>query len=407
MVCAGITFASDRITIVYNAADGTRGASWSDPYLLVDIYDTAIANGWDVEKSEDNYTIRELLTVTGTATYFFINNENVQFINNTGAASYIYFYANVRIYRSKLKGEATPVARRLLLGLVPNIGLTCEFQDVVCDTWYQIYNFNQVIFRNVQFYAVANSYLSNLGVLVDIDNYISKHSTYGFILQENPASATRIKAENCTYGNMAGYGSYKIYNYEARNNTTDVRIYINGSNRLCEYVDSYLDIDKIAFLGAGFAGNNRSGQVLLYSTFRLISNINNVDYVLRDNYGDIVSSGSFVSEYEEEVIFWSFEGSSDAVGAVTSELKDAYEPFNLTITKAGYQDFVVSGIEIRKETGTNVVTGDQIIISGVLREPEYVEVPVPSEASGSMVILNSEESGNDFVVISNGVALYI
>ena len=42
MVCAGITYDSgvnNRITVTYNEADGTKGASYSNPYTFQDIYD--------------------------------------------------------------------------------------------------------------------------------------------------------------------------------------------------------------------------------------------------------------------------------------------------------------------------------------------------------------------------------
>lgn len=112
MVCAGITHdaVNKKITIQYNASDGTKGASFTDPYRLDDIYDTAVAGGWDSSFKKENAA--------------FILDCSIYIL---GSTTYAYFYNQILIWTS-----ATPVYLIYVDGAYFNVGSDGTVDRVGC-----------------------------------------------------------------------------------------------------------------------------------------------------------------------------------------------------------------------------------------------------------------------------------
>lgn len=82
MVINGLTYNSTTkgLTLAYTSSDQTRGGTASNPYVVQDIYDTCIANGWDVlDKKGSTYIFNEVALYVSGNTYFDISNSTLIF----------------------------------------------------------------------------------------------------------------------------------------------------------------------------------------------------------------------------------------------------------------------------------------------------------------------------------------
>ncbi|HZK01041.1 MAG TPA: hypothetical protein VFC79_13570, partial [Tissierellaceae bacterium] len=97
MVINGLTYdsANKRLILAYKADDQTRGGTALNPYVVQDVYDTCIANGWaGLDKLGNNYIFNEVGLYVSGNTYFDISNAFMLFHNTLNTA---YFETSLTI----------------------------------------------------------------------------------------------------------------------------------------------------------------------------------------------------------------------------------------------------------------------------------------------------------------------
>jgi len=351
MVCAGITLAGSRITIQYNASDGTRGASFSNPYRMVDVVDTI---GAGCTQSAYLFYIPYSIWVSGAATYFKTINE-VIYINTTTNSDAFYINVGANYIASAYysagsawqQGGGTTIVFMyrcdvMLRGTVDRIKLVnCGYILLESGTYTNFWaeHFITLIFANS---TVNYMYLTNYGE--------NTHMTF----HGSGNSLSNIWVNNIRFN--AYVYSTTLQNMIFNNPTYDV--YINpyyGHTPTIAIRNCRIDYTKYTINTAGTGTNT----IYYQNTFK----INIVDgdggtATLYDSSLNVVATQVLSGEWERITNY--VKHVVQTAGALLLDEQTVYQPFTLKVSKDGYQELEISGITVTGEFPTQI-RGDMVL----------------------------------------------
>ncbi len=403
-VCAGITYNSTTniITILYNVADGTKGASFSNPYLVQDIVDTANANGWGCcyNISTGLYFGHTYITArveaTGASTFIQIKKESLTVYDPTKTTSYGIFSikCNALFDQCSLAftlNQGSTGQRAEFSSSSSNISITLiRFQILSA---YSFTCAGNVSLAEGMLINIANAYWNISGSFSpSLSNVVNSSSGYGFILQGGLTLGIGLLAKDCTRGVLLGYGDFTLKNLIIQNCTYDVLLFPNQVGKVEYLIDSTIDLNKI---GLGTATGNKDVTVYLQSTFNsIIENSTGGTLIIKDKdnnvvYTEIMSSNSMT----ETVITYATLSYiiTDGVGVYA---QTEHVPFLIEIIKSGYDTLIISNI--------NITAGQPTTIRGEM-------VPTsPEPPSISSLEITHPDMSNNYgfigVIVSGGTS---
>lgn len=358
MVCAGITYdaVNNRIYVRYNAADGTRGASFTDPYTLTDIYDTDVSNGWGkmTNPVPRTYYCISKIYIENADTYFQINSERLLF-DATGLTYRlgIWTYSNSNFKCISNLYEMSYIS--VVYGSPQRIDLFLNggyayIENTVLSYLWSIINYTYTYMHNVIVYcAVAN--LPGHNGNLEADNVTllksSLQSRGDFISNNN------IQIIDTGYGLYVYSGAtWTLYNLKIINCTYDISVYINNYGNDNVLVDSNVDLTN-----RYVSGGTGSKNLLNKSNFYIdITDGDGGVATLYDKDNNVVATQTLSGVWNVLVTFEKLECEM-LDGVVTKNTLTSYEPFTLKVTKPGYQDLEIPGIEVRRGEKTDVYAG--------------------------------------------------
>jgi hypothetical protein len=381
MNCAGITYnaGTKRVTVTYNAADLTRGASFANPYCFDDIYDTDVANGWGifVRIGTTLYIAYCSIYIEGATTYF--QNENFTLFYAPNAQETILFYArtaNVYLiqtgsYVSFIINNVTGT-RRFYFG-----GNTDLYLESVTISGFSFAYFYKSKYENIQL-KNGNNHMY-VDSVIDGITFIN-HG--GYAVRGQPASATNIRLINTVTG-FDIFSSATFNNVYFSPDVTYHFYYRTGINGNLILIDSNGDLTKYNIIGTA---DTTGLSVILKSTFSgTIENGTGGTLTIKDKDGVTVYTEVLASD---DMTFQTIEYQRRTItasgGAITSNVYTISEPFTVVVTKTGYQDLTISDIEV---TG-----GVQTIIYGKL---EYLELEYPELLISAVTITDCTKIGTN------------
>lgn len=356
MVCAGITYDSvnNRLYVKYNAADGTRGASFTDPYTLTDIYDTDVANGWGkmTNPIPRTYYCKSKIYIENEDTYFQINSERLLF-DATGL-SYrlgIWTYSNSNfkcisnLYEMSYISVVYGSSQRIDLLL---FGGDAHFENTVLSYLWSIINYTYTYMHNVIVYYCVVANLPGYNGNLEADNITliksALQSRSDFISNNN------IQIIDTGYGLYVYSGAtWTLYNLKVLDCSIDITVYINNYGNDNVLVDSNVDLTKRNVSGG-------TGSKNLFNKSNFCIDITDGDggvATLYDKDNNVVATQTLSGVWNVLVTFEKLECEM-LDGVVTKNTLTSYEPFTLRVTKPGYQDLEIPGIEVRRGEKTDV-----------------------------------------------------
>lgn len=378
-VCAGITYTGTYIYVNYNAADGTKGASYDDPFTLADVYDTAVDGGWDsgvIEKIDftggNLYYIHRQLVVRRVApsfTYFQFEND---IMISDGVPSGTVMSCTDSFVKGKIGNIFSQIISRENKPLTINNDNYGEF-----DLENFVLNIRGIItlrgrltanwegediikMKNVYMAGSANPNLFNEGLSFR-DVTISKQG-YGLLPFTNFKSNIRTKIFNCGSGILVGYVmSITLSNLFMDGNTSDLALIPRYLGTEGNFIDCLINTNKITRSYVGY-NEDCSSIAKLLSTFNInIADGDGATATLYNNLGEIVESTVLSGEWSFTALYFTayieYEG-----GEQKEWTKTTYEPFTLKVVKEGYQTLEIPDITI--------TPGEQTDIFGKMEETQ-------------------------------------
>jgi len=383
MICAGITKAGDNVTVEYVAGDAGHGNGWGDPYRYLDIFDTAISNGWlpvpSVQIGTDfrHYFFPWRITIQGADTYFLWQEEGVMIETAETYAFYVEganFRANISAYKKPHNIITTSNQKSILFD--NSVSGLSEIEDTGFSGLLYFRAAGDVTLTRCYSIGCSYPYLSN-NVGVSLDDLIISRGVYGLTPVNNFVSANRIKIQNCDYGIFAGRGSFDMSNLRIVNCIFDILLRPNAAGVVVNLTDSQIDVSSMT--KNTYAGNN-DVTLNLKSTFKI--NITNGDggtATLYDQFGNVVATQTLSGEWEVagKVLYYKrYYEVTDGVESA-DEITE-YFPFSLVVTKAGKQTLTVPGINIEAGEITHVRAGmidvleyTEALIEGTIDEENF------------------------------------
>lgn len=357
MVCAGITYnaTSNRIEVVYNASDGTRGASWTDPYTLQDVYDTDVANGWGFwTNTLDHYSvITAYLYIAGTATFFKIENQSLQFSETTQYCLYTN-KAKIKIISSFIYGGK----RDLMLW-------TNTAEEALVEDCLLTY-INYVIFRPA---TVRKTKLTRLTTRPNIYSgsvlyYVDFSIIGGYGLTPiGPFENTKIRFLDCTTELYFRQADSDITLRELEIlNFSSIKVGFDTSSHNVYLIDCEIDETKEFEIMTSWLGYK---DFQFKTTFKAtVKDATGGKLTIYDKNGDEAYTETLASDsMTEQEITYGIRHTENLSGTGRKQAYTAYQPFSLKVTKEGFQELEIPDI--------SVIAGQPTIIRGEL-------VPVPA-----------------------------
>lgn len=363
MVCAGITYDNvlHRIKVIYTAADGTKGESFSNPYTFEDIYDTDVANGWGlVEKYSGMYIIQEVGIYLYSPSYFRDMDLFIKHENNLEPYIWRNNSANVQLYRVVWDTDKNYTPR--WMGTFSDV--VDEYADCVIKGVYysggnhsvftrcSFYNINYVyLYENTLFYdcAIFNPYTLWIWGSGEVENTSIINSTSGGVWIDahswnGEATVRNVKLLDCGYDIL-----YRLSRYNPKLTLIDCEVDLSNESKT---------------RSAGYAG---SAEATVKTTFKTnIINSNGGKLEIFDQFGNLVYEEILTSdEMTDTEITYDNQYYENSETEITVDERTTYEPFTLKVTKPGYQDLEISGITVTPGVPTKIL--------GEMVEPIYVD----------------------------------
>ena len=395
MVCAGITYnaGTKRVTITYNVADLTKGASFSNHYNFDDLYDTDVANGWGVfvKTGTKLYIAYCSIYIAGAATYFQDGNYILYYVDNGQEVNLFYALStNIRLIPEGatlayiISTIVSTPYRRLYVG-----NGNCTLEGVSIEG-FAFADYYAGSYKNLQIRGGNNNIRAN--VIIDGITFILHN---GYTVYGIPASCINMRflslARTSRAFDLISSGTFTFSNTYFSPDTA-VQFYMRmGIVYELILIDSNADLaTKYQIIGVA---STTGAVVTLKTTFSgTIENGAGGTLTIRDKngvtvYTEILTSDNMISqviEYQRRTI--TANGS-----AITSNIYALSEPFSLVISKSGYQNLEISNISV---TG-----GVQTIIRGELIRPELlisaVEITDTTAIGASDGVLTITAEGGD------------
>lgn len=389
MNCAGITYEPgyDRIRIAYNVSDGTKGASYSNPYTFDDIYDTDQANGWGlVSKQSTQFSLRTGIIVSGSSTYFQDDEKDIFYDVELTTYKELFDarYTNIRF--GSLYGYMCFRTSRDNNAYWTRFWVKTNYDCAIINTSFDNL---RVSFSGLAEYStllqhVTVNVLSNIDIGGDIT--IEHYTQYrGLCTWNRNVDAQYVNLYNCNlYHNAVGYREVTIRNINSHGQS--VRIYMNSTyEATVNLIDSNVGGWSIS------AYSNTQHTIYNYykkTTFNTkIENGTGGELTIEDKDGNILYSETLSSDnMSEQVIPYIYnliEKSPEGSSYTNNETE--YHPFTLRVTKPGYQDLEIPGITVTPGQPTTVY-GEMVIEELKLADITFSHPSAPGKTDGSISI---------------------
>ncbi|HZJ98640.1 MAG TPA: hypothetical protein VFC79_01455, partial [Tissierellaceae bacterium] len=396
MVINGLTYDSvgNRILLKYNSLDGTRGGTTINRYTIDDIWETVLANNWTdyLVKSGNSYFFKIPFIIEDCYVKFENITLEVHFDDTDGVTKNMH-WISIDILSTNCRFASDSTKTGIGYSFRHNSSTWISIGDVFYN-WYGLsYASGNYTIINPRYTKIYNFYpIPSIASNVTAVNWHSIDSTYGIIPQNDFQSADGIIAEDCRRGILMGYGNFTINNFKAVNCRNDILVNINQTNQLGILIDPQLDINKVELQGGtGITLEGRSGTEILKSTFNILSNVEDADYTIIDNYGNEVNGTLVEGKGTELMPYWTYEGLR--VNDVTTfEVLRDYQPFRVIVKKNGFETVEYSDIYITETDGDKEITdGLPIVIRAELKKA----IEVMATRTGGIIKANPSNYGKD------------
>ena len=402
-VCAGITYNATThiITVAYVAADGTKGASFTNPYTFQDVYDTDVANGWgECSKQFKQFVVPPIVISGGSLTYFADSDKSI-FIKRIadGTGSENSFEGRDYTY-IRLGSSST------------NKGIEIIFQ------YRGRFVFSGV--ANVLIWDITNrgSYDNNFGAaeiheglitdgLYNITPYSAGGKLYKCVISGNPyplSLRNDIYLEDCFIRNI---GANTVFAFQPTSDiiTTIRRTKIENTGGPVGYIyvrsNSILNLVDCNLMGRRFlwfASGTKTLELYLKTVFKAtLKNAESGQLQIKANDGTILFEETLTSDSmtSSEVVYERYVG--EAISSVLNLTTNIYSPLRLEVIKIGYDTLVIPDIYITEGLPTTVY-GEMIAL-----------VPEPPSISSLQItnpgVLNND--GSISIIAESGTQPYM
>lgn len=405
MICAGITYDSvnDRIKILYDAADGTKGASFTDAYTFDDIYDTDVANNWGVVvKQGTQFVFYTGLYIDGSLTFFQDDNKDIYW--NIHLTSYKYLldiqYTNIIFgsYGGCMSFRANRLSSSYHTFCRINRNYECRITNTLFDWLRLIFTGHQGYANtldNVSIYVLSNT---DLQFDTEVKHFIQYQGFCTWNYNLNIADVIDLKQGANLYHNFVGNNTVTIRNINFYDGGY-VRIYLTGinTNSIVNLVDSNFD----GYISIStYAGFNGFCEYIynLKTTFSLLLDVENYHLIVYDLDDNIVDEQDITDiGYSEELTFRQDIFYNPPLTTSYTRETNYKHPFRLVATKAGYDDLVIPDIY--------VTAGQPTIIRGSMVATEPTPPTIISVDLVNPDILN-DYNGEITINASGGTSPY-
>lgn len=351
-----ITVNNESIIVEYDT-DDPKGNSFGNPYTIDDIISAVNESVYDVAFTNYNnsqVTFIVPIIIKGTSTYFKDSDKQIYLINET--SSY-----------------------KLFFDIQVNVNAELENITFSSDGYINGFrNYGNSEIKNTSFYGFwmiqsgFDSHMENISTFncnTGINSYVAGStlknisiygSTYGFELRQNPLIMENINiysSINAFNGYFANDFEIKVYNTNLYDTANTGRLAPNTPNVVVSFVDCKITTDD--FYINSWGSNAGTLRIRNYSTFSVILNQGDVNIKIYDKDDSLIYEDVEVDN--EEILYSERIGVVES-GEVISITDTNYQPLKVVVTKQGYDDLVISDI--------NIAAGQPTIIRGELVETE-------------------------------------
>lgn len=378
MVINGLTYdsANKRLTLAYVASDLTRGGTALNPYVVQDIYDTCIANGWaGLDKWGSTYIFKEAALCVNGNTYFDISNSTLIFND----ALYGHYFQCITT--GAITGDDFEILNnndKLCVIFGANNGLSILTKGYIKKGRYCYLKYT--IFENSRFIGMdsigeqAASLINCTATLGTTGIALSSDSVNDGLILIDSAANFRIRSLPVGVGaelrNVTIIGDEKHLYY--RLDKFDNELAIIDCNINPESYDVYQT-------------NVYNCTTHFITTFKWEFD---ADVKVYDKDENLIIDKTVAMDDEDEVIFCEHHL---LTGGETADVEVRYkQPFKVVVSKKGFETIAISGIE--------VVLGQKTVIRAELKKA----IEVMATNKGIAIKANKTNYGKnrDFAIIS-------
>jgi len=361
MICTGITYdsGSTKINVQYDVLDGTKGSSFTNPYTFEDIYDTDVANGWGVvEKQQNQYYINSVLETSGYGDTYFKDSKKIIIFNNPTET-------HLNVFQTSSNCDLN-----LCVFFMHNESFICSIRFILSYIDMEVYITSNV-FRD--FWGVSKSG----NVISDKNTFYSLGS--GLSITASAPSLTnltlyntllQVRKETEIADNIKIYADNPVYLLPNLDDIViefrNLKVYENTINGT---LAAWYNNTSVIFIDCNFnkewdwhVWSTNTGDLTIYekSTFNLDTNVDNVSVVIKDKDDNIIYDD--IDLNDEEILYHKEYGKT--VNGVYTDIDIFdYQPFNMLVSKDGFDDLIIPDIY--------VVPGEPTVIKGSLIPPKF------------------------------------
>jgi hypothetical protein len=361
MICTGITYdsGSTKINVQYDVLDGTKGSSFTNPYTFEDIYDTDVANGWGVvEKQQNQYYINSVLETSGYGDTYFKDSKKIIIFNNPTETHLNVFQTSSNCDLNQcvffMHNESFICSIRFILSYIDmEVYIT---SNVFRDFWGVSKSGNVISDKNT-FYSLG----SGLSITASAPS-LTNLTLYNTLLQ--------VRKETEIADNIKIYADNPVYLLPNLDDIViefrNLKVYENTINGT---LAAWYNNTSVIFIDCNFnkewdwhVWSTNTGDLTIYekSTFNLDTNVDNVSVVIKDKDDNIIYDD--IDLNDEEILYHKEYGKT--VNGVYTDIDIFdYQPFNMLVSKDGFDDLIIPDIY--------VVPGEPTVIKGSLIPPKF------------------------------------
>ena len=380
MVINGLTYDSTtkRLTLAYVASDQTRGGSALNPYVVQDIYDTCIANGWDVlDKKGSTYIFNEAALYIERNTYFDISNAFMLFHNTLNT---VYFHttttvqltgtnfsienesAGTRYCRLYAKGSDASILKNGFIRGLSN----CYLQGI------KIRNTKITGFRS--FGQFAGAYLDKCTLTLGELGFqvLANGVTNRDLIFVDGQSAIYIRA-------LYAENNVVLRGVELINNAFNLYYFTSGGDNYLTLIDCLADPENYSLRN----DSTHKALTTFKTTFRWKFD---ADVKVYDKDENLIIDKTVAMDEEDEVIFCEHHLTVTPTVALEVRYK---QPFKVVVSKKGFETIAILDNE--------VVLGQKTVIRAELKKA----IEVMATNKGIAIKANKTNYGKnrDFAII--------
>ena len=372
MVINGLTYNSTtkRLTLAYVASDITRGGTALNPYVVQDIYDTCIENGWGVMSNfESLYIFNGVSLYISGNTHFNISNTSMYFVGAIADGDFL----NANCYLTGENYSIGSTQKKLcrLTGKnteIKNGSINCT--SYLYATAIKIHN-TKVRFRGI--FAYTGAIFSSCTMTFSLDNYA--------IMQGG------VITEDCTFVDCTS-------NIAVRAQVLQYNVILKGATIIGDGVHlTYVTRNpaQLSLLDCGInpesyeidSSSQHPAYVPFVSTFRWKFD---ADVKVYDKDENLIIDKTVAMDEEDEVIFCEHHFTVTPTVALEVRYK---QPFKVVVSKKGFETIAILDNE--------VVLGQKTVIRAELKKA----IEVMATNKGIAIKANKTNYGKnrDFAII--------